>query len=66
MDTQITFRIKGNTRKALKEIARLRELSESDVIREAVREKVDSFFGNKSNAFNRVYRTKSRRANNEG
>ena len=56
MDTQITLRIKNETRKLLKEIANTREVSESDIVREAIREKIASFFRNKSKAFNCVCR----------
>ena len=52
MKSQMTFRIKSDTRRALQQIAKSRELSESDIVREAIREKVDSFFRNKSKAFN--------------
>ncbi len=51
MSEQLTFRLKPETRAALKAIAKKRELSESDIVREAIREKVSSFFCNKSKAF---------------
>ena len=53
MKSQMTFRIKSDTRRALQQIAKSRELSESDIVREAIREKVDSFSRNKSKTFNR-------------
>lgn len=42
--TQLTFRLKWAMREKLKEIANAKEMSESDIIREAIREKISSFF----------------------
>ena len=40
MNSQMTFRIRSETRKAIQQIAKYRELSESDIVREAIREKL--------------------------
>lgn len=55
MNSQMTFRIRSETRKAIQQIAKYREVSESDIVREAIREKVDSFFSDKSKTFNCNY-----------